>query len=199
METKAQIRVIKADGTVEQYMHTKVIGTIANALSRTGQAEVMLAEHLAEAVTYYIYKKQSSGGGRKAISSYEVFSIIKAVLSSTGYEEVACLLQEHHFERRLKRGRVEVVPMDVCEFSDAEKFYNSGQSHTRQRWDKSCIVENLMNKHNVDRQTARMIASMVEEKIFAMGISVVPVSLIKQLVWGDAGRIMHAQRQLAEI
>ena len=199
METKAQIRVIKADGTVEQYMHTKVIGTIANALGRTGQAEVSLAEYLSEAVTYYIYKKQSSGGGRKTVTSCEIFSIIQAVLSSTGYEGAACLLQEHHFERRIKRGRVEVVPMEVCKFSDAEKFYNIGQSHTRQRWNKSCIVENLVSKHDVDRQTARMIASMVEEKIFAMGISVVPVSLIKQLVWGDAGRIMHAQRQLAEI
>jgi hypothetical protein len=41
-----------------------------------------------------------------------------------------------------------------------------------------------------------MIASMVEEKIFNIGITLVPASLIKQLVLGDAAAVLRAQRQL---
>ncbi len=52
----------------------------------------------------------------------------------------------------------------------------------RGQWDKSRIVEDLVTKSDVSRQTARTIASMVEEKIFNIGITLVPASLIKQLV-----------------
>jgi len=35
-----QIKVIKADGAAEEYLHTKVIGTINNALGRIDQADM---------------------------------------------------------------------------------------------------------------------------------------------------------------
>ena len=70
---------------------------------------------------------------------------------------------------------------------------------SRSRWEKSRIVKDLVEKHDVSRQTARMIASMVEEKIFNMGLTLVPASLIKQLVLGDAAAVLRAQRQLQTV
>ena len=67
------------------------------------------------------------------------------------------------------------------------------------RWDKSRIVEDLVTKHDVDRQTARTIASMVEQKIFSMGITLIPASLIKQLVLGDAAAVLRAEQQLQTV
>ena len=195
MGMKTQLKVIKADGGVEEYLHTKVIGAISNAFSRTGQPDISVAEELAEVVTYFLYHKQN----RRSVTSSEIFSIIKAVMTATSYEEAAIALSEHHFERKLKRSRIEVVSIDIQELADAELLCKTEQSDSRSRWDKSRIVKSLVAKHDVSQQTARMIASMVEEKIFNMGLTLVPASLIKQLVLGDAAAILQAQRQLQTV
>ena len=190
-----QLKVIKADGSAEEYLHTKVIGTISNALSRIGQADICIAEELAEVVTYFLYHKQKP----LIVTSNEIFSIIEAILTTTGYEEAAVALSEHHFERRLKRSRIEVVSADIQQLSDAELLGKIEEFGSRSRWDKSIIIEDLVTKHNLCRQTARMIASMVEEKIFNIGITQLPASLVKQLVLGDAAAVLRAERQLQTV
>ena len=190
-----QLKVIKADGSVEEYLHTTVIGAISNALGRVGQSDIGVAEQLAEVVTYFLYRKKN----RRAVVSSEIFSIIKVVLTATSYEEAAIALSEHHFERKLKRSRVEVSLIDIQELADAELLCNAEGLAGRCRWDKSRIVNDLVTKHSVSMQTARTIASMVEEKIFSMGITLVPASLIKQLVLGDAAAVLRAQRQLQTV
>lgn len=190
-----QLKVIKSDGGVEEYLHTKVIGTISNALTRMGSPDIHVAEEMAEVVTFYLYNRQN----RRTVTSSEIFSIIKAVLTATQYEEAAVALSEHHFERKLKRSRIEVASIDIEELADAERLCKIEQVDTRSRWDKSRIVKDLVKKHNVSKQTARMIASMVEEKIFNIGLTLVPASLVKQLVLGDAAAVLRAQRQLQTV
>jgi len=190
-----QLKVVKTDGTVEAYLHTKVIGTISSALSRIGQADICIAEQLAEAVTYFLYQRPKP----LAVTSNEILSIIEAVLTATGYEDAAVVLSEHHFERKLKRSRIEVVCVDVCELSDAEVICKVEKSDKRCRWDKSKIVDDLVAKYDLRRQTARTIASMVEEKIFNIGITLVPASLIKQLVLRDAAAVLRAEQQLQTV
>lgn len=192
---QTQLKVIKADGSLEEYSHTKVMGTINNALDKAGQADVYIAEQLAEVVTYFLYHRQN----RRSVTSSEIFSIIKAVLTATNYEDAAIGLNEHHFERRLKRSRTEVVSIDVRELTDAQSLLGTEGTNNRCRWDKSRIVDDLITKYELCQPTARVIASMVEEKIFNMGISLVPTSLIKQLVLSDTATILRAQRQLQTV
>ena len=192
---KMQLKVVKADGSTEEYLHTKVIGTIGNALAHVGQADINTAEQLAEVVTYFLYHKKNPRG----VTSNEIFSIIKAVLAATKYEDAAIALSEHHYQRKLKRSRIEVLSIDVNELADAEMLCSFETSANRNRWDKSRIVEDLVIKHSLPRQAARTIASMVEEKIFNMGINLVPASLIKQLVLGDTAAVLRAQRQLQTV
>ncbi len=187
-----QLKVIKTDGSVEEYLHTKIIGIISTALSEIGRPDIYVAEELAEAVTFYLYERQH----RRTTTSSEIFSIIKAVLAATMYEDAAVALSEHNFERRLKRSRIEVVSIDVEELADAEMLCKNEHLDRKSRWEKTRIVKDLIQKHDVSRQTARTIASMVEEKIFNMGLTLVPASLIKQLVLGDAAVVLRAQRQL---
>lgn len=187
-----QLKITKADGSVEEYMHTKVIGAINNALGGAGEADIYIAERFAEVVTYYLYHQQN----RRSVTSREVFSVINAVLTTTGYEDAAAALSEHYYQRILRRSRIEVVSIDIREMDDAELLARNGQSGGYRRWDKSRIIDYLINRHELCRQTARMVASMVEEKIFNMGITRVPVSLIKQLVLGDAAAALQAQQQL---
>ena len=190
-----QLKVIKTDGGVEQYLHTKIIGSISNALSETGRPDIAVAEELSEVVTYFLYNRKN----RRTVTSSEILSIIKAVLTATKYEDAAAALSERHFERKIKRSRIEVVSIDVEELADAELLCRNEKTNHRSRWDKSRIVKGLVEKHGVSKQTARTIASMVEEKIFNMGLTQVPSSLIKQLVLGDTAAVLRAQRQLQTV
>ena len=192
---RTQLKVIKADSSVEEYMHTKVLGTISNALGSAGQPDIDVAEQLADVVTYYLY----NGENHRSVTSSEVFSVIKAVLAATNYEEAAITLTEHHFKRKLKRSRIEVVWVDVEGLRDAELLAKGEELGNRCQWDKSRIVKDLVTKYDISRQTARAIASMVEERIFNVGITLVPASLIKQLVLGDAAALLRAQRQLQTV
>ena len=190
-----QLKVIKTDGSVEEYLHTKVIGTISYALDEVGQTDIGVAEELAEAVTYFLYHRQKHNG----VTSSEIFSVIKVVLTATGYEEAAIAMNEHHFERRLKRSRIEVVSINIQELADAEVLSKAEELGRRSRWNKSRIVNDLVTSYDVTRQMARTTASMVEEKIFGMGLTLVPTSLIKQLVLRDVATVLRAQRQLQTV
>jgi len=192
---QTQLKVIKEDGSIEEYLHTKVMGTISNALASIDQADMYLAEQLAEVVTYYLYHRQD----RRDATSSEIFSIIKAVLTATGHEEAAIALSEYHFERRVKRSRIQVASVDVRELMDAELLARADGTDGKCRWDKSIIVRGLAAKHGIPQQTARTIASMVEEKVFRMGVTLLPASLVKQIVLGDAAAILRAQEQLQTV
>ena len=192
---QAQLKVIKADGSIEEYLHTKVVGTINNALGEVDQANIDVAEQFAEVVTFFLYNQYN----RRTVTSGDIFSMIKVVLAATGYEDAAVALSEHHFKRKLKRSRIEVVPIDVQNLADAELLNSADESVGRSRWDKSRIVEDLINGHGISWQTARTIAAMVEEKIFNVGMTQVPSGLIKQLVLGDTAAVLRAQRQLQAV
>ncbi|MBP7052382.1 MAG: hypothetical protein KBE65_15320 [Phycisphaerae bacterium] len=189
---RKQLQVTKSDGTTEEYIHTKVVGTINNALSSAGEPDMAMAEDLAEVVTYYLYRRQES----RQTSSSEIFSMIKAVLVSTGFEDAALALGEHAIERRLKRARTEVLAVDVRDFSDVERLYRTPRPPERVPWDKSRIIDELTDESGLSRQTARVVAAMVEERIFSMGMTLVPQSLVKQLVLGEAAAILRAQQEL---
>jgi transcriptional regulator NrdR family protein len=192
---QTQLKVIKADGSIEEYLHTKVMGTINNALGEVDLANIDIAEEFAEVVTFFLYNQYN----RRTVTSGDIFSMIKVVLAATGYEDAAVALSEHHFGRKLKRSRIEVVSIDVQNLADIEFFSSTEESSGRSRWDKSRIVEDLIDGHGVSRQTARTIAAMVEEKIFNLGMTLVPSSLIKQLVLSDTAIVLQAQRELQVI
>ena len=189
---QAQLKVVKADGAVEEYLHTKVVGSINNALDAIGEADIDMTEQFAEVVTFFLYHQQ----GRRRVNSSEIFSMIQVVLASTGYETAAAAMSEHHFERRLKRSRTEVISVDLQDLTDAEFIVGTEEAGAWCRWDKSRIAEDLIAERTVDRQAARMIAAMVEEKIFGMGMTRIPSSLIKQLVLRDTAAVLRAQEQL---
>ena len=191
INTKKQLIVTKADSTCEPYMHTKIIGTIFNALACTAQPDTFMAQNLAEVVTYYIY----SSLNEKFIASNLIFSIIKATLASADYQHAAAALEDHHCRRKIRRSRTFVAPVDISRFSDASVLC-SGENFSSIPWEKGTIVSDLMRKQKINRQTARTIASMVEEKIFQMALTLVPTSLINQLVWADTAKVTRAHAQL---
>jgi transcriptional regulator NrdR family protein len=190
-----QLQVIKTDGTTEEYIHTKVIGTINNAFSAIGRPDIAMAEDLAEVVTYYLYHQRD----RHQVSSSEILAMIKAVLTSTGHEAAAAALGDHAVERRLRRDRTEILAMDILAFTDLEQLNRTRQSAARIAWDKGRIVRDLTVESGIPPQMARAVASTVEERIFNMGMMQVPRSLVKQLVLGEAAAMLQAQQELQAV
>ncbi|MGA2915729.1 MAG: hypothetical protein ABSE89_06855 [Sedimentisphaerales bacterium] len=186
-----QLMVVKADGSEESYLHTKVIAAIVNALGRPADEISSIASELAEAVTFYLYGKF----GRNKISSSEILSIIQAVLSSTGFDDAAANLAEHHCRRTILRTRVEVLKSDISQISDAVKLHQN-ITHQPAPWNKSKIINDLVAEYNFDITAARTIASIVEEKILASGFRCVPSVFIRFLVLMQAQAILSAQQQL---
>ncbi|MCK4913597.1 MAG: hypothetical protein KAS69_03240 [Planctomycetes bacterium] len=186
-----QLKVVKANGSTEPYLHTKVIGTISNAIAAVGDLDVCAAEELADVVTYYAYHNRRT----KIVSTSEIFSLIKVVLTATGYEEAAAVLNEHHFQRKLRRSRIMVTAFNIQNLSEVDVLCDA-ENLDSSHWDKSIIADCLVSEHNISRQTAKMIAAMVENKILNMGMTLVPTGLIKHLVFGDAVAVLRAQRQL---
>ena len=164
-----QLEVMKSDGSFEEYLHTKVLGAINNAFDQIAQTDVFLAQELADVVTYYAYHKDD--GNRKRVSSSEILSIVKVVLTTTDHEEAAAALSEHHYARRLKRRRIDVVSLDIHDLTDAQQFHETTDLGVKTRWDKSRIADDLIEEHNLNRQTARAIASMIGPIFMKLGLA----------------------------
>ncbi|MCH8219348.1 MAG: hypothetical protein IH892_21550, partial [Planctomycetes bacterium] len=76
-----QLEVTKTDQSVEEYLYTKVLGTLNNAFDHDGLSDVFLAQELADVVTYYLYHNETTP--KKVVSSSEILSVVKVVLTTT--------------------------------------------------------------------------------------------------------------------
>ena len=189
-----QLKVIKADGNKEEYLHTKVIATFSNALGCDFADNMFISTQLAEAVTFFLYHSV----GRSTVTSSEIFSMIQVVLTSTGFMQAALVLSEHHCRRNLSRNRIEVINMDLNNFADIRKLTHFKQARLSSGWNKSIIIDKLINKYQIERGIARAIASAAEERIINMQLSCISHSLIKQIVLTEAATILNAAEQLRQ-
>ena len=187
-----QLNVIKADGSIEEYLHTKLIATLSNALCSVDQRDVFFAEQLAEALTFFLYHNSN----RSLITSDEILSMTKAILTSIGYDDAAVALTEHHHMRNVHRSRIEVVKMNIKNLSDAADLADIRRKGLTDRWNKSKIIADLVAEQGLNRGTARVIASMVEDKIINSQLRCVSCSTIKQIVLSDTVAVLNATEQL---
>ena len=184
------VKVIKSDGDIEEYVHTKVLLCISNALCATEEWDAYTAQELAEAVTAFVYDQRV-----QHTRSAEILSMIKLILAETGYAEAAVRLDEHHRRRNLARRRTEFVDAEVFGPDDAEAVRSEGRVS---QWSKGTIAEHIARTYGLDRHSARAAASRVEEKILAMGISRVWSGLVRQIVVTETALAIRAGESLQE-
>jgi len=177
-----QIRVLKSDGQIEPYLHTKVLGSFNHAMACVDDC-LYAAEQMAEAVTFYLYRQVQHG----TLSTDEIHQMILTVLESMGYAQAAAAFNEHRLRRKLQRKRIDVI----------DDGHRQNALAAPAHWDKSRIVNNLITHQNIDRLLARAIAAAVEEKVLSIGVTRVRKSLIHQLVIADTENMLEAHRQLA--
>jgi hypothetical protein len=185
------VTVVKTDGGLEEYLHTKALLCISNALGGAHEWDVATAQRLAEAVTAFIY-----GQGEERITSESIRTMIELVLVETGYGDAAAALGEHHRRRTLARGRTEVVEAEVRELGDAEAVA-AGAMAIRQ-WSKSRIAEHIQNFYGLQRSAARAAAGRTEEKVLSLGMTRVWSGLVGQILMAETATMLRAQERLSE-
>lgn len=189
---RKQLQVVKVDGSMEEYLHTKVWATLNHAFDSIDESDTFMTEQLADVVTYYLYQDPT----KKEVPSNEILAVIKVVLTNTGYDEAALALSEHHHDRHIRRTRTEVIDLDIQDWSDTQGLRQATEVSQRSPWNKSIIVDDLITRYGLTLQTARAIASMAEERILNMRLAAVPSGLIKQLVLSDTVSVLRAQDEL---
>ncbi len=191
--------MVKADGAVEDYLHTKVLATINNCMTAAGHFDILFTEEFAEVITYHLYKQKIH-----TIGSDQIFAIVKAILCSTGFDDAAEILTNHQLQRKLRRGRIEVLKNCLFAFgrNDAEDVYkNDGQKMNppSAEWNKSKIVSDLVEENGLERQLARVVAGAVEEKVLNLQLRQVSAELIRQIVIAESAAMLCAQSQLQKV
>lgn len=187
-----QLKVIKADSTEEQYLHTKVIATFINAFGAPDEKNTYASEQFSDAVTFYLYNKY----GKNNITSAEILSIIKAVLDSAGFYKAVDNLAGHYQRRNLLRARVHVIKLDSEESTALMLPGKIDEACSKSPWNKSKISSDLINEYNIDAAMARTIAATVEEKVLGSGFRLIPTAFVKFLVLQQAQAILSAQQQI---
>ena len=182
-----QLSVIKANGTTEEYLHTKVFGTFSHALDDIGQTNIFAAEQFAEAVTFHLYQNNHS----RSVKSDDIHDLIVTVLNETGYHDAAAVLKDHRMYRNIWRARIEV-------FNDS---YTSAASNMPKasRWNKTRVITDLTQKYDLEQKLARAIAGSVEEKIIKLGMTHIHSNLVEQLVIAETNVMVHAERELEPV
>ena len=189
-----QLRVEKSDGSSEVYLHTKVMGTIARALSECDSFLEGQPEQLAEAVTIYLRRRYQGG----IVASDEIHSMIEVVLYDTGHARTALALHEHRVGRQMKRGRVEVISClsstDILDTIGSLSILPVGPVRL---WNKSEIVRSMKEKYGLDHNLARAVAGMVEEKVLALECRQITSSLVRELMASEMLCLMQAEQSLS--
>lgn len=173
-----QLRVIKTDGTTEEYMYTKVLGTFNHAMDDVHRTNIFAAEQFAEAVTYHLYHNNDS----PTVKSSSIADLAVNVLEQTDYAGAANALKDHRMRRKVQRTRIEVL--------------SDEQNNRISRWNKSLIVKNLTQKYGLSQNIARAIASSVEEKILKLEMTHVHKNLIEQIVIAETNIMVCAEKEL---
>lgn len=169
-----QIQVLKADGSTEPYLHTKVLGTLHRAMAAVDSDCLETAQMLSDAVTYFLYRHPES----KTLTTDQIHQMVLTVLDGAGFGAASEILNAHRLHRRLQRHRVEVV--------DSEYPV----------WDKGCIVRDVMEQSCLEHSLARAIAGAVEEKVLRMGVLRIRKGTIHHLVIDDMENLLEAHDQL---
>ena len=169
-----QIRITKADGSTEAYLHTKVLGSLHRAMAAVQSDCLETAQMLSDAVTYYLYRRFKG----ETLTTDQVHQMILTVLKGAGFTSAAEALTAHRLNRRLQRRRISV--------SDGEW----------PAWDKGLIVQDLIEHYRVEEALARVIAGSVEEKILRMGAAHIRKGLIRHLVMTDMEDLLDAHYEL---
>lgn len=164
MKKATRVQIVKRDGSVEEFQFAKLRRCLAAAMKACSY-DIRYADALTRAVSMHLEEWTES----KPPSSDYVFRCVKTVLDETGLGDVAGELSRHRRQRAVHRRRISIL-------DDA-----SADGRTV-NWSKSAVATVLADRHQMAAGTARILASEIESRVFAVGYQLVTARLLDALI-----------------
>jgi anaerobic ribonucleoside-triphosphate reductase len=178
--------VKKRDGKILKFEREKIVNAIFKAALSVGGDDRSIAERLADEVILYLFANR----GPKLPGVEEIQDAIEKVLIERGHAKTAKAFILYRHERAKRRGEsksrpeVEAAGKDGALEGDPTElalFVRTSDDETVQ-WDKQRIVNALVRETGLPDATARTIAGEVEEVIVNSRVTLITVSLLRELV-----------------
>ncbi len=173
-----QIR--KRDGKVMPFGEAKIADAIFKAAEAVGGEDRFVADELASAVTDYLNRHYE--GDIPGIE--DIQDMVEKVLIETGHAKTAKAYILYR-DKRAQARRATMVRKATRSGSrsstDVALLVDTGAKDALLPWDKSRIVEALEKEAHLDPSTARKVATAVEEKVLASGLSRISTGLVREL------------------
>jgi len=178
MSQIAQVR--KRDGRVVPFHKKKIADAVFKAVLAVGGEDKFLAEELAQVVTLFLEREFDE----RMPGIEDIQDVVEKVLIETGHAKTAKAYILYRDERRRLRERLQVRKRTTSRRSitDVTLLVDPSTKDALLPWSKGRIVEALIKEAGMEVDVAEEIASAVEKKVFASGITRISTALIRELV-----------------
>jgi len=171
----------KRDGRLMPFDRIKIADAIFKAAQAVGGEDRFIAEELAGAVTDYLNHHYE--GPVPGIE--DIQDMVEKVLIETGHAKTAKAYILYRERRAQARRAMTVRKAETGRGRSATDFalmVDTGAKDALVPWDKGRIADALETEAHLDAETARKVASAVEGKVLASGLSRISTGLVRELV-----------------
>ena len=170
--------VIKRNGKVVPFDKSKIANAIFKAARAVGGENRKMAEALADEVVLFLYTIK----GDKPPTVEEIQDAVEKILIENGNARTAKAFILYRKQREILRKKklLEKKP-EEREATDYALFVRTSDDDFIS-WDRSKIVDALLNETNIDRDTAEKIARETEETILNSNVELLSSALIREIV-----------------
>ncbi|MEO0095387.1 MAG: anaerobic ribonucleoside-triphosphate reductase [candidate division WOR-3 bacterium] len=170
--------VIKRNGKVVPFDKSKIANAIFKAARAVGGENRKIAEALADEVVLFLYTIK----GDKPPTVEEIQDAVEKVLIENGNARTAKAFILYRKQREiLRKKRLLEKKPEERETTDYALFVRTSDDDFIS-WDRSKIVDALLNETNIDRDTAEKIARETEETILNSNVELLSSALIREIV-----------------
>ncbi|MFH1219430.1 MAG: anaerobic ribonucleoside-triphosphate reductase [Candidatus Eisenbacteria bacterium] len=178
--------VKKRDGQILKFEREKIVSAIFKAAESVGGSDRSTAERLADEVILYLFATR----GSKLPGVEEIQDTIEKVLIERGHARTAKAFIIYRHERAKRRGNGKTKAEADAESKDLTLepdptdlaiFVRTSDDDMAQ-WDKQRMVNAMVREAGVPDGIARTISDEVEEVILDSRVTVITVSLLRELV-----------------
>uniref|UniRef100_A0A7C4XJP9 Anaerobic ribonucleoside-triphosphate reductase n=1 Tax=candidate division WOR-3 bacterium TaxID=2052148 RepID=A0A7C4XJP9_UNCW3 len=170
--------VIKRDGKLVPFDKSKITNAIFKAAKAVGGENRKIAEALADEVVLFLYTLK----GEKPPTVEEIQDAVEKILIENGNARTAKAFILYRKQREiLRKKRLLEKKPEERETTDYALFVRTSDDDFVS-WDRSRIVQALINETNIDRNTAEKIARETEDTILNSDVQLISSSLIREIV-----------------
>jgi ribonucleoside-triphosphate reductase len=170
--------VIKRDGKTAAFDKSKIANAIFKAARAVGGENKRIADALADEVVLFLYTLK----GDKPPTVEEIQDAVEKVLIENGHARTAKAFILYRKQREiLRKKKLFQKKPEERETTDYALFVRTSDDDFVS-WDRSKIVDALINETNIETEIAEKIARETEETILNSSVELLSSALIREIV-----------------